>query len=153
MVVQPSTHVGQAVPDLDAAMASLGGALGLDWCEVLAWDMRVWTPEGAQDVHCRFTYSTGPRAHRFELLQSVPGTLWDADGPTAHHVGFWSSNLRGDGAGLEAEGFRLVGTLADDPGRPTGFAYYQHPDGGPLLELVDDALIPRFERWWAGERF
>lgn len=152
MIATPYTHVGLTVPDLEATMASLGAALDLAWCEVLAWDMAVWTPDGVQDVHCRFTYSAGPQP-RFELLQSVRGTLWDADGPTAHHVGYWSSDLRADGAALEDEGHRLMGTLADEPGCPTGFAYYQHRDGGPLLELVDDALVPRFERWWAGGRF
>lgn len=152
MIRQPYTHVGIVVPDLDRSLAHMRTGLGTEWCDVLQWDMAIWTPEGVDDITCRFTYSRGPQP-RFELLQSVPGTVWEVGSSTEHHVGYWSTDLRGDGAELESKGWRLVATLADEPGTPTGFGYYRHPDGGPVLELVDDALVPRFERWWRGERF
>lgn len=152
MIVQPYTHVGIVVPDLTAAAATMTEALGIEWCEVLQWSLDVWTPDGISTITSQFTYSRGPQP-RIEILQSVPGTLWESDRATDHHVGYWSTELRDDGARLEQQGHQLIGTLADDPGSPTGFGYYQHPAGGPLIEIVDAALIPRFERWWSGGRF
>lgn len=148
MIEQPYTHIGVVVPDLDASMKEVGTALGLTWAEVISWELDLWTPDGVVRTRSTFTYAAGA-GPSIELLQEQPGPVWTA-GP-AHHVGYWSTDMVGDGERLGAQGYTLVATLAGD--RPSGFAYYAGPSGGPLLELVDAALRPRFLRWWAGGRF
>lgn len=150
MIDPVHSHAGVVVADLDASMERLGRDLGLQWAEVLDWELELETPDGIVTAVSRFTYSRGD-GPGIELLQEQPGSVWTCDGHATHHLGFWSSDLVGDVGALQATGSELVATLAG--AGPSGFAYLAHPGGGPLVELVDDALRPRFERWWAGGRF
>ncbi len=151
MIEQPYTHVGIVVDDLEAACDRYRRDLGLEFAEVISWTLDLWTPDGVVNVPSTFTYAAGGTPS-IELLQSVPGTTWQTSGG-AHHIGYWSTELASDSAELVGRGYQLTGTLATADGEPSGFAYHAHPDGGPLLELVDARLAPRFERWWAGGRF
>lgn len=148
MIEKPHTHVGVVVADLERSMAELGAALELEWAEIISWELDLWTLEGVRRVRSTFTYARGD-GPSIELLQEEPGSVWTAS--PAHHVGFWSTDLVADGERLRHRGYTLVATLAD--GAPAGFAYHRGPAGGPLVELVDAALKPRFARWWAGGRF
>lgn len=148
MIEQPYTHVGVVVADLEKSMAEVGTALGVEWADIISWELDLWTPEGVRTVRSTFTYARGD-APSIELLQEEPGSVWTAG--AAHHIGYWSTDMSADGARLQEQGYSLIATLAGD--RPTGFAYYEGPAGGPLIELVDAALKPRFARWWAGGRF
>ena len=87
-------HTGVRVPDLDKAMAELGGTLGLTWATPVEWQQPVWTPEaGAHTFPLRFTYSCEGPMH-VELLDGAPGSPWDAGAtPGAHHLGVWVDDV------------------------------------------------------------
>ena len=150
MIIPEHTHAGVVVEDLEASMARLGRDLGVQWASVIEWDLEILTPTGRQVATSRFTYSCG-NGPGIELLQAQAGTVWTTTGHTTHHLGFWSTSMQDDADQLEARGYSLMATLADDA--PSGFAYFAHPEGGPLLELVDSRLEPKFRRWRNGGRF
>lgn len=118
-------------------MRQLGEALELTWARIQELNI-----EG-HDI--RFTYSLQGPPH-VELVEGRAGSPWDATGGSyLHHVGIFSSDLRGDRERLEAAGLRVE--LA---GR--GFAYH-FGAAGLRVELVDERARPRFERWLAGGNF
>jgi catechol 2,3-dioxygenase-like lactoylglutathione lyase family enzyme len=146
-------HVGVRVPDLEAAMAELGPALGITWAQVVERDQPVWTPDdGAYTIPLRFTYSCEGPQH-VELLQGAPGSLWDgADMPGVHHMGLWVDDVGAETERLIRAGWTLeMAQRAPDQGY--GAMTYVRSPAGFLLEPVSVAVRPRFELWWAGEPF
>src|SRR4051794_32854528 len=101
-------HHGVRVADLDVAMAEIGPALGVTWCEPLAREQTVWLPEtGLQSIPLRFTYSREGPQH-IELLQGRAGSIWDgADQPGVHHIGVWSDDVAGDTQALVEQGWEI----------------------------------------------
>jgi hypothetical protein len=146
--------VGFVVPDLAAAMAALGPALGVEWTTVTRSTRRVRTDAGEQILSFVVTYSVQGPPH-LELVESIPGTLWEAgEGPRLHHLGVWSDDVRADSETLGAAGLaRLAAGLTD--GDTWRWAYHANPVGG-LLELVTSsqqgALAERIAGGRASER-
>jgi len=144
-------HQGVRVPDLDAAMAELGPALGITWCAPQQREQQVWLPEeGEATLPLRFTYSAEGPQH-VELLEGPAGSIWDGrEAPGLHHVGLWSDDVGGDSEQLLAAGWTL--RLAQRPPEDGygAFTYLQPPTGSLLVELVWSALEPMFARWFAG---
>jgi len=145
-------HVGVRVPRLEAAMDELGGSLGVMWAEAREADaQRLWTPEhGMQELRLRFTYSAEGPQH-IELLEGPPGSFWDGrEHPGAHHVGVWADDLEAETMRLAGIGWTLVGANRD-PGDGDGYGVftYLRPPSGLIVELVDVAVQPFFEQWWA----
>jgi catechol 2,3-dioxygenase-like lactoylglutathione lyase family enzyme len=143
-------HVGVRVPDLDAAAAELGESLGVTWAEVReSAGQQLWTPEeGAQEIRLRYTYSAEGPQH-IELLEGAPGSFWDGnDHPGAHHVGVWVDDVGGDADRLVGLGWALVGAHRS-PEDGYGVYSYLQPPSGLIVELVDRAVLPHFEAWWA----
>ena len=143
-------HVGIRVVDLEAAMADLGPAFGVTWCQVQERDQRVWSPEGgARTTPLRFTYSAEGPVH-LELLQGQPGTIWGAgDGEGLHHAGVWSEDVRGESDGLVSEGWTMLAAQLPPEDGYGAMSYVASPSGF-VLELVSTVVRPMFERWWAG---
>ncbi len=146
-------HVGIRVPDLEAAMADIGAALGLTWAKVVEREQRIWTPRtGATTTPLRVVYSCEGPQH-IELLQGEPGTVWDgSDLPGLHHVGIWVDDVaaevdRRTGAGWTLEGSQLA------PEHGYGAMAYLRSPQGFLLEPVASYARPMHERWWAGDDF
>lgn len=146
-------HVGVRVPDLEAAMAQLGEALGLTWAAVVERDQQAWTPaDGAFSTPLRFTYSTAGPQH-VELLQGAPGSLWDGvDLPGVHHHGVWVADVAAETERLLAAGWTLE-MAQRAPAEGYGAMTYVRSPTGFLLEPVTTAVRPRFEQWWAGGPF
>ena len=151
-------HTGFVVPDVDTAMDELGKAFDLDWAPVQHLTMRLRGPDGTFDADMTFTYSTQGPSH-LELLAAVEGTPWNqghAPHPVglqaAHHVGVWSDDVVAESAALEASGAPLVVTYEHSGEGARGFAYHRLPSG-LLVELVDVARKPDFDRWFAGGDF
>lgn len=148
-MISPPFHSGLIVADVDAAMRDLGGALGLGWSTLKESETAVWTPDGRVDLTFRGGFSK-PGPTRLELIEAVPGSLWDGpDDISLHHVSFWSTDLVRDSAELAGKGFPLMATtwLSDHPGRPELFAYHRRASG-PYLELLDERERPQYEQWW-----
>ena len=111
----------------------------------------LWTPEGGlQEIHLKYTYSAEGPQH-IELLEGPAGTFWDGTvSPGAHHVGVWADDVQAETDRLVSLGWTLVGAQ-QDPGAGAGvgmFTYLQ-PPSGLIVELVDSAVLPFFEQWWA----
>lgn len=143
-------HQGVRVPDLDAAMAELGPALGVTWCIPQEREQVVWLPdEGSTSLPLRFTYSAGDAQH-IELLEGPAGSIWDGrEQPGLHHVGLWSDDVAGETARLVEQGWTLR-LAQQSPEEGYGAFTYVQPPSGLLVELVWSALEPMFARWFAG---
>lgn len=143
-------HTGIRVPDLDAAMGELGESLNVTWAEAReVTEMPVWTPvDGLRTVPLRYVYSCEGPQH-VELLESVPGSPWHCgDNPGVHHIGVWVPDVATAVESTLAKGWTvaLAGRTPDDG--YGNFAYVQPPNG-MLVEVVNEALLPMFEDWWA----
>jgi len=147
-------HTGFVVADIDSAMAELTALFGVEWTPVEDRNMKVRTPDGPLEGRLRFAYTLGEAPH-LELLEPVPGTVWDQPAEltsglgAAHHVGVWTEDFAETSARLEAAGFPRLLTFDDGSGRALGFAYHRLPSG-VLVELVDAARRPELEAWLRG---
>jgi len=157
MRTEDAFHTGFVVADVESARDQLASHLEATWTQVEERDMPLRGPDGPMTVRLRFTYTTtGP--HHLELLGAVPGTVWQAAGPghpgtiAAHHVGVWCTDLAERSRRLAADGAPLLATYDSGRDEAVGFAYHRLPSG-LLLELVDVARRPGFERWFAGGPF
>ncbi|WP_197040817.1 VOC family protein [Pseudonocardia halophobica] len=146
-------HTGLVVKDLRSSIETYGALMGTEFTppQLRCLDLR----DDAAEYHVDLTiaYSRqGP--HRVELIEAVPGTLWDVreGAPTAHHLGIWCDDVPGESAKLSAAGNPLLATLAADPERATYLAYHRLPDGS-LIELVDASARDRLEAWFAGAEY
>jgi catechol 2,3-dioxygenase-like lactoylglutathione lyase family enzyme len=131
----PYSHVALVVADLDAAIASLGPALGLTWASIRVVDVGV--------AELRLSYSQqGPPY--LELLEAS-GRFPTAE-PGLHHIGYWSNDLAENRDTLVRAGMRVVldGMLF---GR--SFVYLDAGDR-LLIELTDAKRRPAILRWISG---
>lgn len=151
-------HTGFVVPDLEAAQAEMSAVFGVTWTDVEDREMPVVTPDGPVLARLRFTYSQGGTP-RIELLEPVPGTIWEtpsyAAGPGgAHHVGAWADDFAATSAKLVDAGFPRVLTFDDGSGEDVAvrFAYHRLPSGG-FVELVDASRRAELEAWFEGNGY
>jgi hypothetical protein len=129
-------HIGFAVADLDEAMDEFGRVLGLTWRQIMSASLELVDGAGnAGPVTSRFVYSAGgPPA--IELVQAVPGTIFEPTGNPFHHIGYWADDLATQSDHLVERGCPLVGTIAGPDGRPSRFAMHGTA-WGFNVELVD----------------
>ncbi len=147
-------HVGYVVADVDQAMARLTAATGVTWHPPQVFALDIMVGDERMQFENRFTYSVeGPV--QLEVVQGPSGTLWDAEvygGP--NHNGYWTDDLVADVRALVAGGAELlfagVGD-GDGDGDPQGFAMVDA--GGARIELVDEAMKPLFDTWYATGTF
>jgi lactoylglutathione lyase len=145
-------HVGVRVPDIDAAMAEIGAGTGVTWAERRENPAQsLWTPEhGLQQLHLKYTYSAEGPQH-IELLEGPEGSFWDGrQNAGAHHLGIWVDSVIDETDQLISMGWRIVGAQRDpNAGEGYGAFSYLQPPSGLIIELVDRAVRPFFEQWWA----
>ena len=145
-------HVGVRVPDLDAAMAEIGAGTGVTWAERRENPAQsLWTPEhGLQQLHLKYVYSAQGPQH-IELLEGPEGSFWDGrHAAGAHHLGIWVESVTDETDRLISAGWTIVGAQRD-PGDGNGYGAFSYlqPPSGLIIELVDRAVLPFFEQWWA----
>ncbi|MFM8855706.1 MAG: VOC family protein [Actinomycetota bacterium] len=143
-------HLGVRVPDVRRAMNEMGGSLGVEWCSVQEREQSVWIPaQGPVTIPLTFTYSNRGPMH-IELLAGPSGSIWDGVvSPGAHHIGVWSTDVRGDTQALVDAGWTLL-MAQNDPDHGYGAFTYVQPPSGLIVELVWSAIEPMFSRWFAG---
>ena len=144
-------HTGIRVPDLDAAMDEIGDALGLTWASpVTNPGQGVWTPEGGQQsLALRFVYSCEGPQH-LELLEGPVGSIWDGrEHPGVHHQGVWVDDVATEAELLADRGWTCAAASVS-PDEGYGNFAYMAPPSGLIIELVNAAMLPAFESWWAG---
>ncbi len=145
-------HTGIRVPNLEQAMDEMGESLGVTWAEARQTDAQaIWTPEdGQRSVPLKYVYSAEGPQH-IELLEGPAGSIWDGrEDPGVHHVGLWVDDVKAETDACVANGWR-VGAAQSSPEEGYGSFTYVIPPSGPIVELVNAAILPFFEAWWAGE--
>jgi hypothetical protein len=133
-------HTGIVVHDLELAKAEMSEQLGVIWGVQGESEQPVVLESGPATLTFGFAYSAqGP--HRIELVQAIPGTLWEVPRPgSAHHLGYWSDDVPAMSAALAARGLPLaarVGTGQSDG--PAPIVMHRAPSG-LYVELVDRSL-------------
>lgn len=139
-IVGTYAHVGIIVEDLDAAMAELSTALGVQWRPV---------QERPNDhTTLRLTFSTV--SPYIELIEGSPGTSRDTSkGPRVDHLAYWTTDFEGDRDRMIAAGLRV-----DTEGiSPFGGAwcYLSSRVTGVRIELCDAAAFSAWHRQWGLE--
>jgi hypothetical protein len=121
-------HTGIVVDDLDAAKAQFGLLFGVTWLEG-GGTVAMHTAEGRSTVDTKYAVSAeGP--HHVELVQSVPGTLYTANGSSrAHHVGYWVDDVQSVSDALCRSGLTNVVLISFGGDRPPITAYHEAGDG------------------------
>ena len=141
-------HTGIVVEDFAASLERLTEVAGYRWCDEMALEQTVWTPQGQQTVPIRFTYSMSEP--RLEILQSVPGTVWMPATSGIHHLGYWSDDVDGDLEVLAGQGYVVEVKAAMS--RQSSLWAYGRPGSGPRIELVHRSLEPMMADWFATGR-
>ncbi len=144
-VVGSFFHVGVVVPDLEVAREHLGRLLGVEWGPLVETDIAKSDAEGNDlTLPLRVCYST--EAPRFELIEEVPGSVWERnEHSNLHHLGFWSDRLATDIEALNAARCPLQLSGRDGNTAPVQSSY--HRDAlGFTVELVDIANLPLLEQ-------
>ena len=112
-------HVGVVVPSLEAARGHLSEVLGIAWGPIVDIDI---DKERDADGHnltlpLRMCYSTV--APRMELIEELPGSVWECnEHSNLHHIGFWSRLVgcrRGGSRGGPLPPSSSVGVTATPP--------------------------------------
>jgi hypothetical protein len=144
-------HTGIIVDGLDDAMATMGGALGLDWAPPRSSTVPLECPDGVLGRHVRFTYSLqGP--HHIELLEQLDPApyLSLTGGRRVHHLGYFTDDLRGAAAMLEARGYRRELNGVDEDGGIARASFHYNPDSpGMWIELVSHEIAEEIGDWIA----
>ena len=144
-------HIGIRVPDLEEAMHEMGSSLDITWAEPVYTEAQsVWTPsEGQQKLPLKFVYSCEGPQH-LELLEGPTNSVWDgSENSGVHHVGVWVDNVANETERFLKDGWTLL-AASTSPEEGYGGYTYVAPQSGTIIELVSRAMLPRFERWWAG---
>jgi hypothetical protein len=136
------------VYDLDAALTKFSELFRYRWSDAFEGRIQVGLRDGDREIPLRFVYSrTVPR---IEVIQAIEGTLWvPSTGSGIHHLGYWSDDVEGDGARLEAHDYALE-ALGRVPNGAVPWSYHKAPDGF-RVEPVDRALQPMLEGFWSNE--
>jgi Glyoxalase/Bleomycin resistance protein/Dioxygenase superfamily len=147
-------HVGFVARDIRASMAELSDVLGCTWSDVSEGRMDLRHEDEVIHPEMRFAFSLGSDRGQIELIERVPGTVWELpDGVDLHfnHLGYWTEAFDKESAGLGRRGMPLVCTYATS-GLADGFAYHRLPSG-LVVELVDTGRKPDFDAWFSGADF
>ncbi|GAA1159638.1 VOC family protein [Nocardioides aquiterrae] len=146
-------HVGVVVGDLESAMDQLARSFGHEWSTVLEREVAVHLVGGEagseQSSRVRWTASRGGPP-QWEVIEAESG-LWSVEanpGGGLHHLAYWSDDLAGDSAELQAEGYRLE-AWGDDEHGATRFIYLLGPNG-LRIEIGAAETRPAWEEWTSG---
>lgn len=137
-------HVGIIVEDFAGALTWTSQVYGYRWCEPVDTRTTVLLPDGEREIRMHLTYSMDEP--RLEIIEAVPGTLWEPADSGLHHIGFWSDHVEADIEQLVAAGMTLdaKGLFPDGS---TMWAYCGAPSR-PRTELVNSALRPSLTEWF-----
>jgi len=137
-------HAGIVVDDFDAARASLSARSGQVWTKPVETDVRLQSPDGERVVRIKVCFSAS--APHLELIESVPGTIWETSTSGVHHLGYWSDDVAADCETLVASG-ATIETWSEVGGLRV-FAYCKAADG-PRIELVHRSFERVLQGWIA----
>ena len=137
-------HSGIVVDDFEGTLEWTAATYGYRWCEPVDARTVVRFPDGEREIRMHITYSMDEP--RLEIIEAVPGTLWEPADSGLHHLGFWSDDVDRDVTQLLAAGMALDATGVFPDGS-TMWAYCSAP-GRPRTELVSSAMRPGLTEWF-----
>lgn len=128
-------HIGIIVPDMTRGMADIARRFGCAFPDPREANVRVRYRGVESQVGVKFAYSMqGPPY--IELIESVPGTVWEAPaGSRIHHLGVFCDNIEDEIGKLESEGFTYEAASLGPDGSMQG-AQYINSDTLVRLELI-----------------
>jgi Glyoxalase/Bleomycin resistance protein/Dioxygenase superfamily len=145
MRAEDQYHVGIVVDDIEAAKREWSDIAGYVWGTELSATTDVRLPTGTVALPMRLVYSVS--LPRVELVQRIPGTVWEPANSGVHHLGFWSDDVPADAASLEARDYAHEASgLAGDG---TVMWSYHRSRNGPRIELVTRALEALLAPVWS----
>jgi hypothetical protein len=150
---QTNYHTAFVVSDLEATAAALGAPLAVRFTPITTADVGVIVGSEQRDLRLRYVYSIDD-GHHIELIESVPGTPYECDPNHAmqfHHLGYWTSDVAGDGKDLAKYGFGRELAITGGSDSTPRLTYHCHPVG-LRVELVDAAILETMERNWSNLR-
>lgn len=140
-------HVGHLVPDLRAAMDSLGRRLQVTWAPPFEMPTGFEAPDGATDDRVgRFAYSTQgpPFLELIEVITDPASIFAEPSAGGFHHVGVYADRWRDEVERLTDDGMALERT-------GSGVAFVRDPATGFRIEVVSFKGRPFLDRILSGE--
>jgi catechol 2,3-dioxygenase-like lactoylglutathione lyase family enzyme len=142
-------HVGVVVGDLEPAMEQLASSFGTEWSTVLEREVPIHVVGGDESSRVRWVASRGGPP-QWEVIEAQSG-LWSVaanPGGGLHHLAYWSDDIEGDSAELQAQGYRLE-AWGDDEHGVTRFIYLLGPNG-LRIEIGAVETKDAWEEWTSG---
>ena len=155
MTIQPYSHVGLLVHDLDAAVARFGEVLNLTFAQPNVAHVDHMEEDGkVEPIDLRITYSQqGPPYYELIETQEGGGIYSKEYGEGLHHIGLWEPDcearldtLKSKGLEPQAIQYTAKNRIAVVYFRPAGLH-------GMRLEIIDQAHQPSIEEWINGGVF
>ena len=129
-------HIGVIVPDMSKGLEDIARRFGASFPDPRDAQVSIRYRGEVQSVPVKFAYSQqGPPY--IEVIQAVPGTVWEAtSGSRIHHLGVFCNNVEDEIGRLEAEGYTYEGASLGADGVSLAGAQYINNDSGIRLELL-----------------
>ena len=140
-------HVGHLVPDLLAAMDSLGRSLQVGWATPFEMDSGFETPDGEVDsdpVRIAFSLQGPPYLELIEVVPRAGSIFAEPAAGGMHHIGCYAGRWRDEAARLVDEGMVLERT-------GSGVAFVRDPTTGTRIEVVSFKGRDFLDRILSGE--
>jgi len=125
-------HIGHVVPDLSAAMQTLGSSLQITWAPPFEMRSGFTRADGSADdqpVRIAFSMSGPPYLELIEVVAAADSIFAEPKLGGVHHVGFYAQRWRDDTARLQGDGWELERIGA-------GVAFLRDPASGLRVEVV-----------------
>ncbi|MFN0096019.1 MAG: VOC family protein [Dehalococcoidia bacterium] len=128
-------HIGIIVPDMSRGMSDIARRFGCEFPDPRQANVTVRYRGTESQVAVKFAYSIqGPPY--IELIESVPGTVWEApSGSRIHHLGVFCDNIEDEIAKLQKDGFQYEAASLGPDGSMQG-AQYINSETLVRLELI-----------------
>ena len=140
-------HLGVVVPALDEALAELGRRYGLTWGPRHEAQRTVWLEGAIVDVGFHTCFSV--QAPHLEIIEAVPGTIWQQpSGSALHHLGYWTDDVASCSESLETAGSPPAPRVVSPPMAPTRAASPTTVTRGYFVEVVSSSIRAEMEARW-----
>jgi hypothetical protein len=143
-------HVGIVVPDLEVAKAHLTELLGLSWGNNVDIAGNAVRDGDGRDFEVPFRLCFSRQQPHIELIQELPGTIWECnDHSNLHHIGLWSDAIADDSAAFDRMRCPLALCARHGDVAPVQWAYHRDVLGFNL-ELIDAATKDEWQQFTFG---
>jgi hypothetical protein len=129
-------HVGVTAPDAEKAAVALSDLLGTSFGPTANVTTPFFLPNGSVATGLRSLRVSLAGPPKVELIEGFPGSVWDCETTTLHHVAHLTDDLAGDVEQMVEEGWSVELMSLNEGHKLATFAYLVKP-GNTRIELVD----------------